>query len=129
MRDRLEHISSDIHFPYDQMKTILINISHYKSDQLACLALSILTQIHFFESSLFDQAMSVQLLESTESVAEYKKIASLLPTLRHLLSIDCSVQDQWKIAETLDTFAGMCRLSDADEPHEQNQQLLCNFGE
>lgn len=122
-------ISSGIDFPYNQMKSILLNLSRYKCDHLACLALSILTQIHFFEKTLFDQASAVQLLVSKESVADYRKIASLLPTLRHFLSIDCSVQDQWKIVEILDVFTNLCCMSDGDEPHEHNQHILYNFGE
>ena len=129
MRHRLQVISSDFNFPRNQMKAILINVSRYKSDHLACLALSILTQMHCFEGALFCQASEVQLLISRESLVEYRAISSLLPTLRHLLSIDCSIQGQWKILEILEKLTKMCCMPDEDEPHQQNQQLLCNFGQ
>ena len=129
MRKRLQVISSDFNFPRKEMKEILINVSRYKSDHLACLALRILTQMHCFESSLFSQASEVQLLISQDSLAEHREVSSLLPTLRHLLSIDCSIQGQWKIVKILDKLTKMCCMQDEDEPHQQNQHLLCNFGQ
>ena len=65
MRRHLQVISLDFNFPSNQMKAILINVSHYKNDHLGCLVLRILTQMHCFESSLFSQASEVQLLTVT----------------------------------------------------------------
>ena len=124
----MELLSSDMNFPYEKMKAILINVSRYKSDRLACLALNLLTQMHFLENTLFSHCAEVQLLATKQSALEYRRIADLLPQLRHLLSIDCSVQGNWKIVEILDTLTGMCSMAEGGEPHQQNQQLLCNFG-
>ena len=124
----MQLISSDMNFPYEKMKAILINLSCYKSDHLACLALNLLTQMHFLENTLFSQSTEVQLLVTKESIAEYRKISELLPRLRHLLSIDAGIQGQWKIVDILDTLTGMCSLPDG-EPHRENQQLLFNFGQ
>ena len=124
MRSRLQVISSDFNFPRKEMKEILINVSQERPPSLPCSQ-----DPHTDESSLFSQASEVQLLISRDSLAEHREVSSLLPTLRHLLSIDCSIQGQWKIVKILDGLTKMCCMQDEDEPHQQNQHLLCNFGQ
>lgn len=100
----------------------------YQSDRLVFLALNLLTQIHFSENTLLSQASEVQLLIANESIEVYNTATEQLRKLRHLFGIECTAEGQQEIAEILDTLIGFCNLPNDTEPHQQNQQLLYNFG-
>lgn len=112
----------------NDVKEILINLSCYENDNLICNSLKLLTAMHFYDDTLFSHAAHSQLLVSDESLLVFKQLQDLLPTLRHLLSIDCDIDGQKKIMKILVKLTGYCTRSNNEEPHAENQMMLYNHG-
>ena len=110
-----------------RLKTILIDLSSCESDELVCHSLNLLTRMHFVEDTLLTHAAHCQLLKAPEVIQTSKEVLSMLPTLRHLLSIDCDVEGMRKIVDLLKELTGYCTWPD-EEPHKENQILLYNYG-
>lgn len=81
------------------------------------------------EMTLFEKAIQTQLLIAPKSCEVFNDIGELLPTLRRYMSIDVGDVGRAEIIKILRTFTKMCRLDDEDEPHQQNQKILYNYGE
>ena len=114
--------------PVEELKDILIDLSKYECDGLIRHSLILLTGIHFLEHTLFTHAAHTQLLIAPQSITRQESIESTLPRLRHLLSVDCDVNDQWSIVRILDQCSEDCTLFNDKEPHRENQLLLYNYG-
>ena len=117
--------STDKSFP-----EILIDLSKYQSEKLVLGSMHLLNQFHSAEVTLFEKAIQAQLLVTDESRRVFAEIEKLLPRLRHHLSIDAGESQRVEIIHTLNTFAKMCSLQeDEEQPHQQNQNILYNYGE
>ena len=114
--------------PICNVKEILIDLSCYKNDDIIRQSLKLLTTIHFHDATLFSHAAHTQLLMSEESLLVSKQIQRLLPTLRHLLSIDCDIEGQRKILDILIKLTEFCSHANDEEPHVENQLMLYNYG-
>ena len=109
---------------------ILIDLSKYQSDKLVMGSLHLLNRFYSAEVTLFEKAIQTQLLVTDESQRVFAEIEQLLPRLRHHLSIDAGESQRVEIIHTLNTFTRICSLQDDEEqPHQQNQNILYNFGE
>ena len=109
---------------------ILIDLSKYQSDKLVLGSLHLLNRFYSAEVTLFEKAIQTQLLVTDESQRVFAEIEQLLPCLRHHLSIDAGESQRVEIIRTLNTFTRICSLQDDEEqPHQQNQNILYNFGE
>ena len=109
---------------------ILIDLSKYQSDKLVLGSLHLLNRFYSAEVTLFEKAIQTQLLVTDESRRVFAEIGKLLPTLRHHLSIDSGESQRVEIIHTLNTFTRICLLQDDEEqPHQQNQNILYNYGE
>ena len=126
-RERLDQIWKGSE-PINSVKEILIDLSCYENDDIIRQSLKLLTTIHFHDATLFSHAAHTQLLIAEESLLVSKQIQSLLPTLRHLLSIDCDVDGQRKILNILVKLAEFCSHANDEEPHVENQLMLYNYG-
>ena len=111
-----------------RLKTILIDLSSCENDELVCHSLNLLTQMHFVEDTLLTHAAHCQLLTAPEVIETSKQVQGMLPTLRHLLSVDCDVEGMRKIVDLLKKLTGYCTWPDDEEPHKENQMLLYNNG-
>ena len=109
---------------------ILIDLSKYQSDKLVVGSLQLLNQLYSAEVTLFEKSIQAQLLVTDESRRVFAEIGKLLPPLRHHLSIDAGESERMEIIRTLNTFSAMCSLlDDEDQSHQQNQNILYNYGE
>ena len=127
VRGRLQHIWTGT-VPVKNITDILIDLSCYESDDLIRHSLKLLTGIHFLDHTLFSHAAHSQLLIAKRSIDTSKELQELLPKLRHLLSIDCDTEDQWKIVDFLEKLTGYCTRTNDEEPHKENQLMLYNYG-
>lgn len=109
------------------VREILIDLSKYENDDLVHNSLKLLTTMHFQDDTLFSRAAHTQLLIAKDSLTVSEKIKKKLPKLRHLLSVECSIKQQWKIVKTLVEFTKHC-TRDNREPHSENQLTLYNYG-
>lgn len=109
-------------------REILIDLSKYENDDLVRNSLKLLTTMHFQDDTLFSRAAHTQLLIDEDSLTAVFKIIKInLPELRHLLSIECSIKEQWEIVKHLVEFTKHC-TRDNGEPHSENQLTLYNYG-
>ena len=109
---------------------ILIDLSKYQSDKLVLGSMHLLNRFYSAEVTLFEKAIQTQLLVTDESRRVFAEIEQLLPRLRHHLSIDSGESQRVEIIHTLNTFTRICLLQDDEEqPHQQNQNILYNYGE
>ena len=117
--------STDKSFP-----EILIDLSKYQSEKLVLRSMHLLNRFHSAEVTLFEKAIQAQLLVTDESRRVFAEFEKLLPRLRHHLSIDAGESQRVEIIHTLNTFTKMCSLQeDEEQPHQQNQNILYNYGE
>ena len=100
VQNRLDKILSGS-IPVENAEEILKDLSCYENNDLVRHSLKLLTDMYFQDSSLFSHAAHTQLLVAEESLAVSTEIQAQLPTLRHLLSIDCGAEGQWKISDIL----------------------------
>ena len=109
---------------------ILIDLSKYQSEKLVLGSMHLLNRFYSAEVTLFEKAIQTQLLVTDESRRVFAEIEKLLPPLRHHLSVDAGKSQRVEIIHTLNTFTKMCSLQeDEEQPHQQNQNILYNFGE
>ena len=111
----------------ENVEVILIDLSRYESKFLVRNSLKLLTTIYSHDETMFSCTAHTQLLVAEESLAVSKNLQSLLPALRHLLSVDCNVESQQKIIDILQELTNLCTRAD-EEPHADNQMLLYNHG-
>ena len=90
----------------------------------------LLNRFYSAEVTLFQKAIQTQLLVTEESQRVFTEIKELLPDLRRLLSVDAGESQRKEIIRIINTFTQMCVLQqDDEEPHQQNQKILYNYGE
>ena len=129
VKSRLDEIWRDcIPAEVTDVNAILIDLSSYKNDDLVCHSLKLLTTIHSQDETLFSHAAHTQLLEAEESLTVLEDLGNILPTLRHLLSIDGDIESQLKIIDILKRLASLCTEESSEEPHSFNQMMLYNHG-
>ena len=108
---------------------ILIDLTCCDCNELVQGSMHLLNQFYSAEVTLFQRAIQTQLLVTKESQRVFTEIRKLLPPLRRLLSVDAR-ELQREIICTLRAFTQMCVLKEDDkEPHQQNQNILYNYGE
>ena len=129
VKSRLEGIWKGS-LPVNNVEAILIDLSCYKNNDLVRNSLKLLITIHSHDETLFSHTAHTQLLVAEESLADSNDLQSLLPTLRHLLSVDCYFESQQKIIiiDILEKLTIFCTRADDEEPHADNQMLLYNHG-
>lgn len=139
-RDRLKSIFSEsayffenptytfaTHMPFPD---ILIDLSSYHSNELVQGSMHLLNQFYSAEEMLFQKAIQTKLLVTDESRRVFTEIRELLTPLRRHLSVNAGESERAEIIHILNTFAGMCVLQEDDEePHQENQKILYNYGE
>ena len=109
---------------------ILIDLSKYQSEKLVLGSMHLLNRFYSAEVTLFEKAIQTQLLVTDESRRVFAEIEKLLPPLRHHLSVDAGESQRVEIIHTLNRFTKMCSLQeDEEQPHQQNQNILYNYGE
>ena len=109
---------------------ILIDLSKYQNEKLVLGSMHLLNRFYSAEVTLFEKAIQTQLLVTDESRRVFAEIEKLLPPLRHHLSVDAGKSQRVEIIHTLNTFTKMCSLQeDEEQPHQQNQNILYNYGE
>ena len=109
---------------------ILIDLSRYDSSELVQGSIHLLNRFYSAEVTLFQKAIQTQLLVTEESQRVFTEIKELLPDLRRLLSVDAGESQRKEIIRIINTFTQMCVLQqDDEEPHQQNQKILYNYGE
>ena len=129
VKARLDKIlSGSIPVTVENAKEVLKDLSCYENNDLVRQSLRLLTEMHFQDSSLFSHAAHTQLLIAEESLAVSTEIQEQLPKLRHLLSIDCGAEGQWKISDILVKLTWYCTRPNDEEPHSENQMMLYNYG-
>ncbi len=108
---------------------ILLDISRYDCDELVQGSLHLLSRYFSSEISLFTKAIQTQLLVTDQSKRVFKDIEEQLPILRRYMSVDVGEDGRAHLIRILRTFTKMCSLEgDKQEPHQQNQKILYNFG-
>ena len=136
-RERLKFIFSQSAYFFEapnytstSFQDILIDLSCYESNELVQGSLHLLNQFYSAEVTLFQKAIQTQLLVTEESQRVFGEIRQLLPTLRRHLSVDAGESQRAEIIRILNSFTQMCSLQeDNEQPHQQNQNILNNFGE
>ena len=136
-RERLKFIFSQSAYFFEapnytstSFQDILIDLSCYESNQLVQGSLHLLNRFYSAEVTLFQKAIQTQLLVTEESQRVFGEIRQLLPTLRRHLSVDAGESQRAEIIRILNSFTQMCSLQeDNEQPHQQNQNILYNFGE
>ena len=129
VKSRLEDIwKGSVPSAVVDVEVILIDLSRYENNDLVHNSLKLLTMIYSYDETLFSHTTHTQLLVAEESLAVSKDLQSLLPTLRHLLSVDCDIESQQKIINILQKLTNLCTRADDGEPHADNQMLLYNHG-
>ena len=127
VRDELQTLCSGIADDI-QLEEILIDLSSYENDDLVHHSLSLLTQMHYVEDTLFSHAAQCQLLTAPKLIQTSKKVEGILPTMHHLLRVDCDDEDLKKIVDLLKKLTEYCRRTGDEEPYKENQMLLYNYG-
>jgi len=136
-RERLKFIFSQSAYFFESpnytstsFPDILIDLSCYDSNELVQGSMHLLNRFYSAEVTLFQKAIQTQLLVTEESQRVFTEIKKLLPDLRHLLSVDAGESQRKEIIRIISTFTQMCVLKeDEEEPHQQNQNILYNYGE
>ena len=132
-RDRLKFIFSKSAYyfesPSKAFPEILLDLSEYESDELVQSSLHLLNRFYSSEVSLFQKAIQTQLLVTDQSKDVFQKVGNELPILRRYMSIDVGEDERANLIRILKTFTRMCSLQgEEQEPHQQNQKILYNFG-
>ena len=130
-RNRLKYIFSWCEFKFEDnhksFQDILLDLAKYQDDDVVQTALHLLMQLYADEATLFSKAKQTQLLCTEQSMNEYKRVEKDLPTLQHHMSLETDESNE--MVQILRGFTKMCVWDEEEqEPNQQNQTLLCNFG-
>ena len=130
-RNRLKYIFSWCEFKFEDnhksFQDILLDLAKYQDDDVVQTALHLLMQLYADEATLFSKAKQTQLLCTEQSMDEYKRVEKDLPTLQHHMSLETDKSKE--MVQILRGFTKMCVWDEEEqEPNQQNQTLLCNFG-
>ena len=108
---------------------ILIDLTCCDCNELVQGSMHLLNRFYSAEVTLFQKAIQTQLLVTKESQMVFTEIKNLLPPLQRRLSVNIGELPR-EIICTLRAFTQMCVLKEDDkEPHQQNQNILYNYGE
>ena len=114
---------------FSQLPEVLMDLVQYHSDRLIQKGLLVLDQYYSFYGDLFDIALSIQLLLTTESLEVYDHIKNMQDQLDQFLSAGYTDEYIPAAKSALTSLTRLCYIEgEVDEPNPINQKIIMNFG-
>ena len=126
-RDRLSEISQKNKDPVftfcDYLSDVLLELSHHEQDGLIIGSLVLLNHLYSFESDILSTALTIQLLNTPQSLEVYDIVKKLKLQLKEYFSCEQSS------LSAVQALKELCYLkNEVGEPHQINQRIIINFG-